>query len=537
MGVEMEGVAIRMRSCKKTYFCGILALSFIHNASALCPHSIDKSLSVISAHTASWGLYPFSFKKSIFNPVLSWGRRHPLVLLAGAGVGVGLCVAYRLGWWGAIKKKISEKNSFKVVLKKTENGCMLSVSDKKFSQAFTGNAAKFLNLASKDASVVKSEEAQKKLLKDCGYTKEKDAMTIKNLLLIASVLTLPQSLTAETFQEFAQACEAVIKNESSELKVISSDRYAICQKALYKNEDRYDVFEKNGWFLCGVFDGHGGPEIANALVKDHNFLGKLYSALSDQVDLNNKDVVNKKITEVFEAQDQDFLKNAIQYERFYEAEGKKESLFETAGSTATIAILSPDKKLFVAYIGDSNVLVHLKSASHYDLGIKHRPYVYDEEKRIKKAAQTRGENIDNVLSKKKDRVSGFEVSRAFGDFSYNQEANKWFKATGIIATPEIKVIAPGGPFGEALFVLLASDGLWDSLPLIIGDEYSPGNPQYWTNFYGKLKDNKISIKDATQELCDYAERGWKKIQEGGATKESGFSSKIKDDITVALIRV
>jgi len=516
-----------------TFFFVLCSASSVFSASMVQEGVVrSRALSEFVAPKSVESRSFFSLNKTFVNPVLSWSRRHPLVLLSACGLGVGLCAAYRYGLFGMLKNffSLDKKISLKVVLNPTKTGCTISVSSKNFTQDFTGKAAKFLTLVSKDASVVQSEKEKVKLLESCGYTKEKDAMTIKNLLLIAGVLGAPQGLTADTFQEFARACDIVAKGEQPELKIeekiekkeLSVIKHVECLRSLYKNEDRFAVLEKNGYFLSGVFDGHGGSQIAEALRKE--FLERLYDAISKLPDLNNEKTVQETIVRVFEEEDTYFLKNVSKYEDTTKSEG------EVAGSTATVVVIPPKgEKIFVAYIGDSQAMVGYKRRGTFTLGA-HRPV--NEQERIKKAADESDEKIEDVLSIKEGRVSGLEVSRAFGDFTFNLMTNTWKKVTGIIATPRVETFSRS----DVDSILIGSDGLWDGLPFEIGRDTTFTHSQYF-NIFGDLAENKTTVEAVAENLCKTAEQGWEKAQKSVVPKESGFSSKTKDDVTVVLVKL
>ena len=508
----------------------------------------------------------FSLNKTFVNPVLSWSRRHPVLLLGGLGFGVGLLVCYRFALFSRgytalqkffapsveEKKLVESQQQSKFNIRELPEPLgaieLCGVQNKpEFKKIFTGKAAKFLNLVKQSSLVVGSEKEREELfkeyLKESGYDREKEDMVYKNLWLIFCALAAPQLLATEnTFEEFARACDVVVESEQPELKIeekiekkieekiekkkLSAIQHVECLKPLYKNEDRFAVLEKEGYFLSGVFDGHGGSQIAEALSKE--FLGRLYNAISTLPNLNDETAIKQKIVQVFEEQDADFLKNVSKYENFDELD---ESLGETAGSTATVVIIPPQgEKVFVAYIGDSQAM-SVSGITHFFLG-QHRPDNKTEEKRIIEAARTSGKKIEDVLSIKKDRVCGFETSRAFGDFSFNQKTNEWIKLTGIIATPEVQVLDRSAVNS----ILIGSDGLWDGLAFVIGriSEYS--NSQYYVMF-DNLIENKTTVEAIAENLCKTAEKGWKKAQQGIVPKESGFSSKTNDDVTVVLVKL
>ncbi|XP_074319628.1 putative protein phosphatase 2C 75 isoform X2 [Silene latifolia] len=117
----------------------------------------------------------------------------------------------------------------------------------------------------------------------------------------------------------------------------------------------------------------------------------------------------------------------------------------TVGSTATVAVVTPDK-IIVANCGDSRAVLCRRRARDFPLSADHKPDRPDELARIE-AAGGRVMYLDGA------RVQGvLAMSRAIGD--------KFLKPI-VISEPEI-TITRRDPEDEC--IILASDGFWDVIP-------------------------------------------------------------------------
>lgn len=147
-----------------------------------------------------------------------------------------------------------------------------------------------------------------------------------------------------------------------------------------------------------------------------------------------------------------------------------------AGTTASIVICRGDH-IFLAHVGDSTVVLAKKGRRTVVLTKDHKP----EDPEEKKAIEERGETCINAMeihpsvclspggyvrnrkyAKVRQVRCGEErrqlrMSRSLGDFwSFNPVTRKY----AISAKPDVS-IRPINPWPEDLFLILASDGLWD----------------------------------------------------------------------------
>ena len=206
------------------------------------------------------------------------------------------------------------------------------------------------------------------------------------------------------------------------------------------NEIKINNFNATKLALFGIFDGHGGVDVAS----------KAKELLSKEI--------HSKITS---STTEELLKELV-IESFINTDNKLLEIFsnEEMGSTCSICFLTKNKLktnriLIIANIGDSHIyLVSNKKAVRQT--IDHKCTNEEEVKRLK----------DHHAVVFQDRLFGqLTVSRSFGD--------KSMKEYGLTAIPDIisvtikeKQISVGkicdnSNYEYDMFVILGSDGLWD----------------------------------------------------------------------------
>lgn len=232
-----------------------------------------------------------------------------------------------------------------------------------------------------------------------------------------------------------------------------------------------DALEK--FDFAGVFDGHGGHEIAQALserlpvVLQEAFSNacqteKLFAAVRSQLSFDSPLSFDPEINPT------EFLNNALSPDSLWSSmkpidlaevqntlmqafktmdENLPQSKNKMIGSTAITTLIS-DLHIIVANVGDSRAVLS-RGKKAYPLSRDHKPDERDEEQRIKQA----GGKIWDFNGR---RVMGLlAMTRAFGDTSLKQ--------FGVSADPEITIL-PRAMDDD--FLILACDGLWD----VISDE-------------------------------------------------------------------
>ncbi|KAG2433061.1 hypothetical protein HYH02_012765 [Chlamydomonas schloesseri] len=189
-----------------------------------------------------------------------------------------------------------------------------------------------------------------------------------------------------------------------------------------------DLDPETGTALFGVFDGHGGRQVA---------------------DLCAANVV-------------DAVRSSPAYQRGDVGEGLREAFFELdnralacaeahlAGATATVALVRGDR-LYVAGVGDSRcVLSHAGTAQI--LTNDHKPDDPKERARIQNAG---GFVVWGRVN------ANLNISRALGDASFKQDKNLSASEQQVSPDPDVRCVTLTR---HDTFMVLACDGLWNALP-------------------------------------------------------------------------
>jgi protein phosphatase 1G len=226
-------------------------------------------------------------------------------------------------------------------------------------------------------------------------------------------------------------------------------------------------FNKNA-HLFGVFDGHGGKEVAQ-FVKKH-FTDELKKNKNYQTG-----VFKKALIETFLKMDDMCLDPSYQIELKEEKRLSKEeddrqdksnpnkqneiyaqlmtkidnedSIAMFTGCTATVCLFQ-DNKFYFANAGDSRIVLAKKGIA-YPMTIDHKPELDSEKNRIYKAEGWVAEG----------RVKGnLNLSRSLGDMEYKQNKKLKPEEQMITAYPEISEEVFGD---DCDFIILGCDGIWD----------------------------------------------------------------------------
>lgn len=190
----------------------------------------------------------------------------------------------------------------------------------------------------------------------------------------------------------------------------------------------------NGEAIFGVFDGHGGSEVAKFVEKKFidTFIklpeykqGKYEEALTACFIKLDEMMTPKKSSDAITA------------------------FSMAAGCTACVALITKDS-IICANSGDSRCVL-LRANSAIPLSEDHKPENPGEEKRINAA----GGFVED------GRVRGIlSLSRALGDLEYKLNSKKSVKDQMITCVPEIRKQSLSG---EDKFLVIACDGIWDCL--------------------------------------------------------------------------
>ncbi|CAD8197826.1 unnamed protein product [Paramecium pentaurelia] len=192
--------------------------------------------------------------------------------------------------------------------------------------------------------------------------------------------------------------------------------------------------------VFGVFDGHGGKEVAQFVEK--HFVEEL---------MKNKNFKDQKfeeaLKETFLRMDELLLTPEGQKElNTYKATDTDESY---AGCTANVALIHKNT-LYVANAGDSRSVL-CRNNSNYDMSVDHKPDNPEEKSRIERAG---GFVSDG-------RVNGnLNLSRALGDLEYKRDNKLRANEQLIIALPDVKKVELGP---QDKFILMGCDGVFETL--------------------------------------------------------------------------
>jgi len=227
--------------------------------------------------------------------------------------------------------------------------------------------------------------------------------------------------------------------------------------------------------LFGVFDGHGGKEVARyverhfveELLKNPSFKNGDYKSALTETFLRMDDLLQtpegKKELAAIKSGDED-AKNDYQTESF-------------AGCTACVALIVKNE-LYVANAGDSRCVV-FSNGQAIALSEDHKPDLDIERDRIQKAG---GYIIDG-------RINGnLNLSRAIGDLEYKKNTDLKPGEQLISVVPDIQQRTLKA---EDELLVLGCDGIWECLT----------NQQILEFLHEKLQEGKSPSK-AVEELLD-----------------------------------
>jgi len=176
-------------------------------------------------------------------------------------------------------------------------------------------------------------------------------------------------------------------------------------------------------YLFGVFDGHGGNDVSSFLADNFS------DFISNSIDKHSN------LESALKAAFIDINKNLP----------NQDNESNSVGSTSNIVLLNKEK-IICANCGDSRAVL-FKNNEIISLSEDHKPERVDEKERIEKAGGFVFHNTGIP------RVMGIlNMSRAIGDL--------WLNKFGVIPDPDI-ITLDRTPLDE--FIIIASDGLWDSL--------------------------------------------------------------------------
>lgn len=187
--------------------------------------------------------------------------------------------------------------------------------------------------------------------------------------------------------------------------------------------------DKRGFSFFGVYDGHGGQNVAK-----YSGLHLHERIACDSSFPNN---MEEAIKSGFLGTDED-LKNDSQYAN------------DPSGCTAVTAIITPENYVYVGNAGDSRAVISIDGIA-IPMSIDHKP--------VNKEESTRITNAGGFVEF--GRVNGnLALSRAIGDFEFKQNPNLSPEKQIVTAFPDVK---KEDITEKSEFLVLACDGIWDCL--------------------------------------------------------------------------
>ena len=228
----------------------------------------------------------------------------------------------------------------------------------------------------------------------------------------------------------------------------------------------------------GVFDGHGGKEVAifaqrhfvEELVKNPKFhAGAIDAALKETyLAIDSLLRTAEGCKEIFRIQ-RDLPDSApVDLRAARDGVG-------AAGCTAVVAVLQAGR-LFVANAGDSRAVL-ARAGRAVDMSVDHKPDLPEELARIRAAG---GCVIEG-------RVNGnINLSRSLGDLEYKSVPNLAPERQAVTAFPDVRtmILTP-----DDHFLVMCCDGIWDIL-----------SSQECVEFIYARKDTK-PLKTIAEEIC------------------------------------
>lgn len=268
-----------------------------------------------------------------------------------------------------------------------------------------------------------------------------------------------------------------------------------------------DLDISKGTHVFGVFDGHGGREVAiwikKHFTKELQTLktfqqGNLKAALTEnflRMDLIMVEPANKLElkAEAKKSKEDDEKINRMQekseknkqmdlFKQMMDPKGQEDcdiSMF-TGCTACVVAVDEVNNTIVCANAGDSRAILCKKGVA-YPMSIDHKPDMDSEKNRIYKA--------DGWVSE--GRVKGnLNLSRSLGDLEYKQNKKLPQEEQMITAFPEV-ITEKFGP--DCDFLVVACDGVWDCKT----------NQEVGDFVYKRLKNNpNMKLSKIVEELLD-----------------------------------
>jgi protein phosphatase 1G len=245
-------------------------------------------------------------------------------------------------------------------------------------------------------------------------------------------------------------------------------KYGVCSMQGWRRtmEDAHLISLNQGLnnktHIFGIFDGHGGREVAN-YVKNHftefflsneNYKkGKIKEAIKETFLLLDRNLETKEAMIELTKDHINFCKEFNIQTNENEINERKnyiENIAYSIGCTANIFIIYNNEDFYFVNSGDSRSLL-LKRGESIKMSIDHKPELPNEFSRIKKAGLTINEG----------RVNGMlNLSRSIGDFQFKLRKDLKQEEQGVTCNPDILY---GKKCDGDDFVVIGCDGVWECI--------------------------------------------------------------------------
>ncbi|KAE8793322.1 putative protein phosphatase 2C 78 [Hordeum vulgare] len=308
----------------------------------------------------------------------------------------------------------------------------------------------------------------------------------------------------------------------AELRPHASGEYSFAvAQANESLEDQGQVATSPASTFVGVYDGHGGPEASRFL--SSRLFPNLHKFATEQGGVST-DAIKK----AFHATEEEFL-------HLVKGTWLKRPKIASVGSCCLVGAIA-NNKLYVANLGDSRAVLGHRGANGRGVvaeRLSNDHNVSDEAVRKEVSQQHPDDSHIVVYSRGVWRIKGIiQVSRSFGDvylkkpeFARDPIFQQYvcpvpLKRAVITAEPSIKVRQIGQ---QDLFVIFASDGLWEQLTDKAAVEIVFRNPR--AGIARRL------VRAAISEAARKREMRYADMQH----IERGIKRHFHDDITVVVL--
>ena len=257
-------------------------------------------------------------------------------------------------------------------------------------------------------------------------------------------------------------------------------KYATCEMQGWRNtmEDAKlaNIELDSETMLFGVFDGHGGKEVAEFVSRHfcpELLLNRSYKQGNIEQALKENFLRMDEMLKTTEGL-KEIIRIAKDLPDNYPVEADTSMM--VAGCTAVVAVLR-NNTLYVANAGDSRCVIS-REVRALEMSYDHKPDLPGEHERIVRAGGSVSEG----------RVMGnLNLSRSIGDLEYKKNMSIPQKDQMITAYPEVRIETITN---KDSFMVLACDGVWDML-----------TSQECINFVAQRLENK-SLRNIAEETLD-----------------------------------